>query len=390
MGLEQVYGSEELTLKPIRRLSPSRYTAMRSCLLREVWIAADNEPLLSPSPSAELGSIIHELLACAGRRQLGSGTGDAVERAWVGLVLAAEKRMALSPPRRHLVPLSHSIPDYHVRRLRAFRRAVEIASAAASTRSGGLKRVPVNTGFEVWVESRDGQIGGYIDRVLVTPEGVVLSDYKSGAILALGKSSNRTVISQAYKEQLTLYAALFQHKFGIWPVSLELVPLQGAPVSVSYDEASATRLLEDACVLMREANRRVAEVKNGCSPVTELASPSVENCMFCLYRPACEAYWLARRQRPEARWPADVAGQLMESVRLRNGKWCMRISQRDSQKPSCVTVRNLTDDAVRHPLLHQVQPGTEVAMCGLHYERRSGDYTETQNTMLFVKAGSAF
>lgn len=384
MGLAQMYGSEELALKPIHRLSPSRYTAMRSCLLREVWIAAGNEPILSPSPTAELGSVIHELLAGAGRGQLGSGAGDAVERAWVELVAVAEKRMALSPLRRHLVPLRRSIPDYQVRRLRAFSRAVEIASAAASGRSGRPKRAPENTGFEVWVESRDGQVGGYIDRVLMTPEGVVLSDYKSGAVLALGKSSNCTVIRQAYKEQLTLYAALYRQNSGIWPVSLELVPLQGAPVSVPYDERAATRLLDDACVLLREANRSVAEVIGGCRPATELASPCAETCMFCLYRPACRAYWLARRERPEARWPADVNGQLMESVRLRNGKRCMRIFQGHSKKLSCVTVRNLTDDTARHPLLHQVQPGAVVALCGLQHDHRSGDYTETQNTVLFV------
>jgi len=60
-------------IKPLTRVSPSRYTAMKNCLLREVWTASGNEPLLPASPLAELGTVIHQLLEAAGRGRLDAG-----------------------------------------------------------------------------------------------------------------------------------------------------------------------------------------------------------------------------------------------------------------------------------------------------------------------------
>lgn len=211
---------ENLVLKPIHRVSPSRYTAMRSCLLREVWTAAGNQPLLPPPPTAELGILIHELLAAAGRGELEDGGNKTIEQAWRALVSQAEERLALSALRRHQVPLCRSIPDYEVRRLRAYHRAAEIAAACVHGRIGhqGLRKK--NTGFELWVQSQDGQIGGYIDRAMMTPAGIVLSDYKSCAILNSGSRTISGVIKQAYQDQLMLYAALYHSASGKWPVRL--------------------------------------------------------------------------------------------------------------------------------------------------------------------------
>ena len=62
----------------------------------------------------------------------------------------------------------------------------------------------------------------------------------------------------------------------------------------------------------------------------------------------------------------------------------MRIAQGDQPGPTCITVRNLTDDTVRHPVLDKVQSGIRVALYGLAHNYRSGDYTETQSTVIFV------
>jgi hypothetical protein len=62
----------------------------------------------------------------------------------------------------------------------------------------------------------------------------------------------------------------------------------------------------------------------------------------------------------------------------------MRIAQSDQPGSSCITVRNLTDGAARHPLLDKVQPGIGVALHGLEHNYHAGDYAETQNTVIFV------
>lgn len=374
---------ESLVVKQFRRVSPSRYTAMHACLLREIWIASGNEPLLPSSPLAELGSVIHHLLEAAGRGQLDGGQNGSVDATWEELISQAEKKMALSALRQHQVPLSRSIPDFEVRKLRACHRAAEIAHDAFQSHDNRPRQSSHPTGFELWVESHDGQVGGYIDRVTNTKDGVVLSDYKSGAILASGTGGGPGELKRTYKEQMELYAGLYRLKSGAWPIGLRIVPLQGTPVEVVLDPENAERLLAEASTFLCAANERIAEVKNGSAEITALALPKAVHCRLCLFRPACRAYWIARERSSYEKWPADVKGVLRETTRLHNRRACMRIAQDDSSMSSCFTVRNLTDCTNRHPLLHHAQPGSRVAIYGLKYHYRSGDYTETQNTIIY-------
>jgi len=374
---------KNLVVKQFRRVSPSRYTAMQACLLREVWTAAGNEPLLPLSPLAELGSVIHRLFEAAGRGQLHGGRKEKVDATWNELVLDAERNMARSTLRQHQVPMSKSIPDFQVRKLRACRRAAEIAHAAFRAYDGRSRQSPQSTGFELWVESDDGQVGGYIDRVTMTEEGVVLCDYKSGAVLDPGTGDGSSEPKRAYKVQMELYAALYRLKSGVWPIRLEIVPLQGTPVEVRLDPENAKRLLAEASVFLRSANKRIAEVEDGSTEIIDLASPRSMYCRLCLFRPACQAYWFAKRQESQEKWPIDVEGFLRETTRLRNGKVCMKIAEDDSPTSSFITVRNLTDSMDRHPLLHRTAIGERVAVYGLNRDYRSGDYTETQNTVIY-------
>lgn len=374
---------EGLNVKRFNRLSPSRYTAIKDCLLREVWAASGNEPLLPAPPTAELGSVIHHLLEAAGRGRLESGANLKVSSTWDDLISQAEKKMALSVLRRHQVPLHRSIPDFEVRKLRACHRAAEIAHDAFLLQGSVPKQSLEPTGFELWVESHDGLIGGYIDRATMTKDGVVLSDYKSGAILSFNPGEGFGEMKQAYKEQLELYAALYQIKYGNWPIRLQVVPLQGTPVEVLFDLKESERLLEEASKIFHIINGRIAEIENGGAEITGLASPHALHCRLCLFRPACQAYWSARQLKPQEKWPADVEGFLIETTRLRNRKLCMRIVEGDLSSSASITARNLTDSADRHPFLHHISTGSRVAIYGLRHDYHSGDYTETQNTVIY-------
>lgn len=374
---------ERLTMKRFRRVSPSRYTAMQACLLREVWTASGNDPLLPPSPSAELGSIAHRILEAAGRDELQGAVSEGIAEKWKALVSEAEVRMKLSPLRRYQVPLSRSIPDFQVRRLRACSRAVEIARDACRDTIRPPGQSHRTAGFELWVESDDGEVGGFIDRAIETSEGVVLSDYKSGAVLESEYEEGPGEIKKAYRIQMLLYAALYKHRTGSWPIRLEVIPLQGAPLEVPFDPREAEHLLQEAKMFLRSANKRIAAVQVGMSDATELAAAQPEHCRLCLFRPACMAYWLARQRNEAGKWPADVRGVLEESARLRNGKICLRIRVTDSPSIYSRTVRGVTDSVDRHPLLAGIFIGTCIAVYGLRHDYRSGDYIETQNTVIY-------
>ena len=64
---------------------------MQACLLREVWNASGNTPILPPSPLAELGSVIHQLLEAAGRGQFAARQEKGIEATWSRLINEAEK-----------------------------------------------------------------------------------------------------------------------------------------------------------------------------------------------------------------------------------------------------------------------------------------------------------
>lgn len=373
---------KDLVLKQISRVSPSRYAATQSCLLREVWHAANNEALLPPSPTAELGRVIHQLLEMAGRGQLADTQEEQVDAAWTHLIMEAENQMSRSQLRRLQVPLCKNIPDFEVRRLRSYRQAREIAQAAAHASGPHGRDSSGCTGFELWIETDDGSVGGYIDRARRTEEGIVLLDYKSGAILERESNGGLREVKAEYQDQMQLYAALYQHKFGEWPVHLDLVPPQGPAVRLTYKPASAEQLLANAKGLLRDANRRIAEVQSGISQVTSLASPCAGNCRLCMFRPACQAYWVLRQHDSIQRWPYDVKGILRDKTTLRTGTLCLRIAA-DCSLPDLVTIRNVNSSPERHPLLESYQTGSHLAVYGLQYQHRSKDYTETQNTVIY-------
>jgi len=374
---------ESLVVNQFRRISPSRYTAMRACLLREVWAVSGNEPLLPPSPVAELGSVIHQLLELAGRGQLDGGGKTQVDAAWGELILEVEKKMTLRRLSKHLVPLTRSISDFEVRKMRACRRAAEIAYDALRAHDDHDKNSLVPTGFELWVENKTGEVGGYIDRVMRTEDGVVLCDYKSGAILDSRTGADPGDLKREYKEQLMLYAALYQIKRGAWPVRLDVVSLQGNPVKVVFEPEDAELLLAEASTFLYAANERIAQVENGNAETTSLASPLAAHCRFCLFRPACQTYWIAKERESQEKWPSDVQGFLRETTRLHNGKVSMRIAETDSCTSDITTVSGLADSSDRHPLLHRILIKSRVAIYGLKYNYHSGDYTETQNTVIY-------
>lgn len=375
---------ENLAVKPLGRVSPSRYTAMKTCLLREVWASSGNEPLLPPSPLAKLGGVIHCLLEVVGRGQLHGNLNEQIIFKWDDLISEAEKEMARSAQTQHLVPMIRSIPDFEVRKLRACRRAEEIATAATHARKVQSNSSSRNTGFEVWVESDDRQVGGFIDRVASTKDGVVLTDYKSGKILEHDAEEGVGKLKSAYEAQLQLYAALYHQRFGAWPIRLEVLPLQGAAVEVPFNPEDAHRLLAEASAFMRSSNKLLGSLRSRHVSVVELASPRPPHCRFCLFRPACRAYWNARNEAPEEKWPIDLGGHVLQSKRLRNGKLCLIIGEAGSVKSSSFTIRDLTNCARRHPILPSVTIGSRLAVYGLKHDYRSNDYTETRSTAIYL------
>jgi hypothetical protein len=369
---------------PLAYITPSRFSALKGCALKEVWGANKAPRLLPPAPAGRLGSAIHRLLQEAGEGRFEAEDGASVERRWQVLIGDTHRAMRRSWLERHLVPLQRSVPDYEVRHLRVLERAIEI-TAVASRAPERVSTKPIakrrTYGFELPVSSSDGLVRGRIDAVLPSADGPVIRDYKSGAIFESGPG-RFPALKTAHETQLRLYAALYAASHGKWPRRLEVVPVAGLAHAVTFDHETCLRLLDQARDALREVNRAVAVAADTPDSLqAQLATPSPANCAHCPYRPACNPYRrTAAAAPPGSGWPKDVWGRAEEVRQLGNSKFMIAVQMRDYR----VRIRGLTPAAGRHPALTDLHQGDGVAVYNLESSGSEETLLESQFTVIYL------
>ena len=97
--------TSELSVTPLKRISPSRYTALKECRLRELWRAGGCSPLLPLAPAAKLGTVIHNLLELAGKGQFANLKFADIDAKFDSLVKDTEATMKQSWLECLMVPL---------------------------------------------------------------------------------------------------------------------------------------------------------------------------------------------------------------------------------------------------------------------------------------------
>ena len=372
-------------LRPLRRVSPSRFLSLRECALREIWTASKQAPLLPSSPAARLGSVIHRLLQEAGEGLLGDGNHIAVESEWLKLVEIAAGEMRDSWLERSLVPLSKTVPQYEVRKIRACMKAAEIAKESLrQPRSSGTL---ATNRFESWVETPDGLVGGSIDQVKETSGGAILWDFKSGHVIDSEAQATGPEVKEEYKLQLKLYAALFASKHGRWPVKLEVIPLQGPVREVPFDAGECNQLLEEAVTSLKQLNERIDLVSRQPAAGTAIrtfATPSPSNCRFCVFRPRCEAFQMAKdATATDAGWPRDIWGIVCDFKVLGNQK--IGLGLKVSGYPYKVArIRGINPNPERHPALQYIREGERVALYNLKGNAERGEFSEAPATVIYL------
>ena len=341
-------------LSPLRRISPSSYFQFMQCTLRAVWQANGKMSILPVSPAARLGSVAHRILDLAGRGRIDS---ESLYEAWEDAVSRVERQMCHAGE-AHLIPLCNGARRYEVKKsltLAAARRitAEFPASSISEATVGHAAR------SEVWLESSDGLLGGFVDRIVPGKHGVEIVDYKTGAV-----TDQRTGnVKEAYEVQLLLYAWLYHENDGEWPARLTVTTLAGAKHDVPMD-------VTQACQLVDEARCRLREIILAGSPPESLANPSPAACAFCGYRPACKKYWEKREQSPK--WPTDVLGTLSSVEMLGNGTLFIVLGTGEQR----VTVRGLSPG--RFEFLMQAVPAA--MLCNLRSDVAKASYRQTHLT----------
>ncbi len=380
-----------LEVKPLGRVSPSRFALLEQCRLREIWSNAWHPPLLPQSPAARLGSVIHSILQEAGEGNFPAGNRSTIEARWDVLVEQTEREMRSSWLERSLVPLRQRVRQYQVRRIRTVRKALELAERACPqdrlppTQTVRLA-APLTERYEVPVQSRDGLIAGRIDILRETPAGTVIADYKTGHILEQDPESGVQAVSATYQTQLKLYAALYADTFGSWPVGLEIIPLQGGPIEIPFTPSESSAILRQAATGLQETNARIAELGAPVSPVAAaeaLASPRPSICRTCLFRPLCPAYRRIRDAETGTGWPEDIWGTVSHAQPLGNGRLLITLSV-TARPYQHAKISGLQPGPDRHPGLAAAVPGNLVSIYNLKGSDQMGVFDETPFTTVYL------
>lgn len=366
-----------IPLVPLKRISPSRYAQLKSCALREIWTAGGAPLFLPRNPAALLGTIAHQLLKDAGHS--GADRVFDAERRWEQLVDGMNQELKKSWLEAVLSPLETSAPKHEVLKIRACTRAGQISSTRRTRRSG-LGSVS-GTGFELWVESQDKSVGGWIDAARRTKHGIVLTDFKSGDVLERPQGILQKEVKESHRIQLRLYAALYFQTYRIWPNTIQIAPLIGTTLEVPFTQKECSALLDEAAATFTSIN---AVISTGTRSVyKDFAIPSPQNCRFCTYRPTCPEYRVARKRVERGNgWPRDAFGTVWDINVLRGGEVNLRVTDDSGEK---YTFRAL--GLKRHPALQTIQRGDAVGIFNASLSSSGKEFSEGTLTVLYKMAG---
>lgn len=349
---------------------------LRACALQEIWAASATPSLLPRNPLAILGTVAHQVLEEAGRED-----GFVAAERWTRRIATLNKELYQSWLDSRLVPLERLVPQYEVLKLRTCTRAQKIAAAVTKQRSG--RHVP-GIGFEIWVESKDKSVGGWIDSVRQSRAGIELGDFKSGGLFEQHDSTRRGELKKDHQAQLKLYAALYFQTYGVWPSTIQIIPLAGAALDVPFTQAECKDLLEEATQTLTSLNASISHQET-VGPES-FASPSPQNCRFCGYRPVCWRYQeeIGSGVQTDG-WPKDAVGRVWDINVLSSSRVNLRVCGEGGTE---YTFRALSSLIERNPSLREIQRGDRVGIFNAQTSANRLEFSESVSTVLYKLPGS--
>jgi CRISPR/Cas system-associated exonuclease Cas4 (RecB family) len=363
-------------LLPLRRISPSRFARLKVCALQEIWAASGTPSFLPRNPLAILGTVAHQVLEDAGREN-----GFVATERWTRRIAALNKELHKSWLEKRLVPLERVVPKYEVLKLRTCARAEQVAAVVKKHRSGS--HVP-GIGFEIWVESKDKCVGGWVDSARQGKTGIELRDFKSGELFEQDDGTERRRLKVGHQVQLKLYAALYFQTYGVWPSTIQIIPLAGAALEVPFTQSECKDLLDEATQTLKSLNASISDQQT-VQPET-FASPSPQSCRSCGYRPVCSRYQEAIGSRGLGTngWPKDAVGRVWDINVLSGGRTNLRVSEAGGKE---YMFRSLSSLEGRNPALKEIRRGDVVGMFDAQTPTNRLELSEGVSTVLYKLPG---
>jgi CRISPR/Cas system-associated exonuclease Cas4 (RecB family) len=178
-----------------------------------------------------------------------------------------------------LVPLQKNVRDFAVKKILVKRYLSQ--SKSTEMKVAGIEFKP-----EKAYKSSDGCVTGKIDLILENRDNTEIVDFKTGAISeeVLDDDGEKCFdLKEEYKDQLKLYGYIYFECTGRFPTRLSVIDLTRQRYSIDFSKDECQRCFDEAKALLKSVNDSVDTGNFS-------ANPTVENCKYCLYRPACAFY----------------------------------------------------------------------------------------------------
>lgn len=344
-------------LKPLKRISPSRFTATRKCPYRVVLANSYSNPLLPYPPANHLGNVIHECIRLILIDVIKSNSE--FDENWNRL-LQKEEKVLKDIGFGFFTPLSENVTGYTIKKLQV--KSLIKKQDKIKVSKDVKNKIKIMT--EKWLESKDKLIGGYADIIFKSNTCIKLSDFKSGKILA-----PEGEIKEEYEDQLKLYAYLHDEMFSMYPDELSIIDLEKKEYSISFTPQECEALAAKSREVLSEINNYIAKDNRKI-----LAKPEPDNCKNCLYRPACDFYW--NLQDSSNSIFVDIKGKVINVRQFRNGNVNVTLIENDN----VLTVSQINSDNLQF-LSNAI--GKQVALYNVKKGENKVNYQALKTTKIY-------
>ena len=187
-----------------------------------------------------------------------------------------------------MIPLKHCATNFAIKKNQV-RNILQTKTEKinSSKKASSSKYFP-----EMRLENMDKSITGIADLIIENDLGVTILDFKTGKIYSDSIEESEKaeqVIKKEYEVQLKLYAHLYFLMKGKYPKALYLVTLSNNFIEVDFETETCEAVYLEALEFLLVINSFISN-----NDIQAIAKPSVDNCKYCSYRPACNFYsdWL--------------------------------------------------------------------------------------------------
>lgn len=273
-------------IKNLNRISPSQYYSAISCPYKLVLANSFGyQSLLPLNANAHFGSIIHKMIELISKGIIDNE--HKFSENWANLVNQKEEELK-EKGLAAITPLKYFATDVALKK----NKVRKILKKKQERINNNLQTSSNKFYPEKRLENSDKSITGIADLIIENDLGTTILDFKTGKIYYDSIDESGTmerIIKEEYEIQLKLYAHLYFLMNGKYPKSLFIVSLSNDFIEVKFENTECEIIYSDALNFLNTINSFIAN-----DDVKSIAKPSIENCKYCSYRPACSFYsnWL--------------------------------------------------------------------------------------------------